>query len=89
MTLEKDVFVNNFGTTGQIQLILVPLDQKLAELSNTKHQLFKKKRELFLGLFLANSPIREGRRFTFYKKNFGRPLHAYQKVVTVKQGKEG
>ena len=27
--------VKNFGTTGQIQLILVPIDQKLAELTDT------------------------------------------------------
>ena len=31
---KKDVLVNNFGTTEQIQLILVPLDQQLAELTN-------------------------------------------------------
>ena len=28
---KKDVLVNNFGTTGQIQLILLILDQKLGE----------------------------------------------------------
>ena len=30
-------------------------------------------REKFLELFLAKSPIREGRPFTFYKKNLESP----------------
>ena len=71
--------MNNFGTTGQIQLILVPIDQKLAELTDSdkskREKVFRKsKREKFLRLFLANSPIWEGRPFTFYKKNFWKTL---------------
>ena len=46
----------------------------------------KNKRENFLRLFLANSLIREGRPFTFLKKNFGKPLDPYQRVVTVDYG---
>ena len=75
--------VNNFGTTGQIQLILLPLDQKLAELTDRNKNYSKKKRENLLRVFLANSPIREGRPLTFYKKVFGKPLHPYQRVETV------
>ena len=67
LTLEKDVLFNNFGTTEQIQLILVPLDQKLGELT---HKIFnyseKSKRKKFLRLILAVLPISEGRPiFTF------------------------
>ena len=32
---------------------------------------------------LAIVPISEGRPFTFCKKNFGKPLYPYQRVVTV------
>ena len=31
---KKDVLVNNLGTTEHIELILVPIDQKLAELTD-------------------------------------------------------
>ena len=31
---KKNVLVNNFGTFGQIQLILATLDQKLVELTH-------------------------------------------------------
>ena len=36
------VLVNNFGATGQIQLILVPIDQKLAELTDRDKSFSKK-----------------------------------------------
>ena len=39
---KKDVLLNNFGTTGQIQLILVPFDLKLAELTNKNINYTKK-----------------------------------------------
>ena len=31
---KRDNLVNNFGTTGQIQLFLLPLDWKLGELTH-------------------------------------------------------
>ena len=40
---KKYVLVNNFGTTRKIQLILKPLDQKLAELTNKNINYSKKK----------------------------------------------
>ena len=43
--------VNNFETTGQIKLILVPLNQKLAELTNRNKSYSKKKCDNFLRLF--------------------------------------
>ena len=42
LTLEKDVLVNNFGTTGYIELILVSIDQKLAELIDRDKSFSKK-----------------------------------------------
>ena len=42
LILEKDVLVNNVGTTRQIQLILVPLDQKLGELTHKNINFSKK-----------------------------------------------
>ena len=75
--------VNNFETTGQIQLILVPLDQKLGEITNRTIIFFlKSKREKFLRLFLANSLSRERRRFTF-SKFFWKALTPLQRVATV------
>ena len=78
--------VSNLGTTGQIQLILVPLDQKFAQLTNrNKIRKFirKNKREKFLRLTLAKTPILEGRPLTFNKFFFGNPLHPYQRLETV------
>ena len=34
LSLEKDALVNNFGTTEHIELILVPVDQKFAEITD-------------------------------------------------------
>ena len=62
-------------------MILVPLDQKLAEPTNKTSIIQKKKRENFSRLFLANSLIREGRPFTFYKNNFGKPSHTLPKEI--------
>ena len=31
---KKDILLNNYGTTGQIQVILAPLDQNLGELTH-------------------------------------------------------
>ena len=70
---EKDVLVNYFGNTGQIQLILVTLDQKLGELTNKYFNCPKKKHRKFFKLFLAKLPICEGRPFAFcnfFKKAF-------------------
>ena len=39
---KEDVLVNNFGATGQIQLFLVPLDQKLGELTHRTTNYLKK-----------------------------------------------
>ena len=73
--------VNNFGTTGHTELILVSIDQKLAELTDRDKS--NNKREKFWRLFLANSPIWEGRPFTFYKFFLEKPLQPYQKVIAV------
>ena len=39
---KKDVLVNNFGTTGHIELILLPIDQKLAELTDRDRNFLEK-----------------------------------------------
>ena len=39
---KKEVLANNFGTTGHIQLILLPIDQKLAELTDREKKFFGK-----------------------------------------------
>ena len=44
---KKAVLANSFSTTGQIQLILVPLDQKLAELTSGKKKYSKKQARKF------------------------------------------
>ena len=66
-------------------MILVSIDQKLAELTDRDKSFSKKKRENFLRLFLANSPIWEGRPFTFYKFLLEKPLHPYQKAIAVEK----
>ena len=66
--------VNNFGTTGHNELILVPIDQKLAELTDRDKSFLEKNRENFLRLFLANSSIWKGTPFTFYKFFFRKAL---------------
>ena len=42
LNLKKDVLIKNFKTTGQNQLILVPLDQKLDELTYKRFNCSKK-----------------------------------------------
>ena len=71
--------VNNFVITGQIQLILVPLDQKLAEPTNKNINYSKKKQENFSRLFFSKFTYSGSRPFTFYKNNFGKPSHTLPK----------
>ena len=73
--------VNNFGTTGHIELILVSIDQKLAELTDRDKSISKKKRENFLILFLANSPIWRVDPSRFIIFFLEKPLYPYQKVI--------
>ena len=54
-------------------MILKSLDQKLGELNHRNINYSKNERENFLGLFLADSPIREGR---YSKKYFDKTMHA-------------
>ena len=42
LVCKKDVLVNNFGTTEHIELILVPIDQKLAELTDRVRNFLEK-----------------------------------------------
>ena len=59
--------VNNFETTGQIQLILVSLDQKLSELTSKPFSFSKKVSEKKFSKIVFNKKllICEGRHLTF------------------------
>ena len=71
--------VDNFGTIEHIELILVPIDQKLAVLTDRDRNFW----ENFLTLFLANYSIRRGTPFTFCKVYLEKPLYPYQKAIAV------
>ena len=75
--------VNNFGTTEHIELILVPIDQKLAELTDRIRNFSEKRaRKLFEIVFSKSHKSRGVHPSRFI--NFSeKPLDPYQKLVAI------
>ena len=74
MNLEKDVLVNNFGTIEHIELILVPLDQKLAELTSRKENYSKKRARKFFEIVFSKLHRFGGVHPSRFTKNFRKTL---------------
>ena len=75
--------VNNFGTTEHIVLILISIDQKLAELTN-KIEIFSEKRarkffEIVFSKLHRFGGVHPSRFINFSEK----PLYPYQKIIAV------
>ena len=75
--------VKNFGTTEHIELILVPIDQKLAELTN-KIRIFSEKRareffEIVFSKSHKSGGVHPSRFINFSEK----PLDPYQKLIAI------
>ena len=75
--------VNNFGTTEHIELILVPIDQRLAELTSRKENYSKKRARKFFEIVFSklhkSGGVHPSRFINFSEK----PLDPYQKVIAV------
>ena len=75
--------VNNFGTTGHIELILVPIDQRLAELTDrigkfpgeTSEKIF----EIVFSKLHKSGGVHPSRFINFSEK----PLYPYQKLIAI------
>ena len=80
---KKDVLVNNFGTTEHIELILVPIDQKLAELTDRIRNFSEKRPRKFFEIVFSKLH-KSGRvhpsRFTNFSE---KPLDLYQKLIAI------
>ena len=75
--------VNNFGTTEHIELILVPIDQKLAELTDKiRNSTEKRGRKFFEIVFskLHKSGGVHPSRFTNFSE---KSLDLYQKLIAI------
>ena len=74
---------NNFSTTGQIRLILVPLDQKLAELTSRKENYSKKRAKKFLEIVFSKLHKSGGVHLSRFINFSEKSLDPYQKVIAV------
>ena len=75
--------VDNFGTTEHIELILVPLDQKLAELTSRKENYSKKRARKFFEIVFSKLH-KSGRVHPSSFTNFSeKPLDLYQKLIAI------
>ena len=76
--------VNNFGTTEHIELILVPIDQKLAELTNRIRNFSEKRARKFFEIVFSKSHKSGGVHPSRFKKIFSeKPLDPYQKLIAI------
>ena len=75
--------VNNFGTTDHIELILVPIDQKLAELTNRIRNFSGKREKKFFEIVFSklhkSGGVHPSRFINFSEK----PLYPYQKLIAI------
>ena len=62
-------------------MILIPLDQKLGELTHKTFNYSKKSTLIFFKIVSAKLPIDEGRPFTFCENIFGKPYQRVNKVI--------
>ena len=75
--------VNNFRTTKYIELILVPIDQKLAELTDRIRNFWKNEKKKFFEIVFSKSHKSGGvhpSRFTNFSE---KPLDLYQKLIAI------
>ena len=80
---KKDVLVNNFGITEHIELILVPIDQKLAELTDRIRNFSENRERKFFEIVFSKLHKSGGvhpSRFTNFSE---KPLDLYQKLIAI------
>ena len=75
--------VNNFGTTDHIELILVPIDQKLAELTSRKEYYSKKRARKFFGIVFNKLHKSGGVHPSRFIKFSEKSLYPYQKLIAI------
>ena len=83
MSSEKNVLVNNFGTTDHIELILVPIDQKLAELTNRIRNFSEKRARKFFEIIFSKSHKSGGVHPSRFINFSEKPLYLYQKLIAI------
>ena len=80
---KKDVLVNNFGTTEHIELILVPIDQKLAELTDRIRNFSEKRARKFFEIVFSKSHKSGGVHPSRFINFSEKPLDPYQKLIAI------
>ena len=75
--------VNNFGNTGHIELILIPIDQKLAELTDMIRNFSEKREEKIFEIVFSKSHKSGGVHPSRFINFSEKPLYPYQKVIAI------
>ena len=75
--------VNNFGTTEHIELILVPIDQKLIELTDRIRNFSEKQARKFFEIVFSKSHKSGGVHPSRFINFSEKPLDPYQKLIEI------